>query len=45
LRWVSRYLDESEGVTLPKAQVALAALSELRVGSDSARELLLKLAT
>ena len=43
LRWFSRYLEEAEGVTLLKAQVALAALAELRVGSDSASELLLKL--
>ena len=32
LRWFARYLDEGEGVTLLKAQVALSALAELRVG-------------
>ena len=43
LRWFGRYLDEGKDVTLFRAQVALAALAELRVGSDSARELLFKL--
>jgi hypothetical protein len=30
LRWFRRYLDEGKGVTLLKAQFALAALGELR---------------
>jgi hypothetical protein len=37
LRWFGRYIDEGKGVTLLKAQLALAALAELRIGSDSAR--------
>jgi hypothetical protein len=32
LRWFARYLDESKDVTLLKAQMALAALAELRAG-------------
>ncbi|HEY3147930.1 MAG TPA: hypothetical protein VGJ75_16355, partial [Dongiaceae bacterium] len=32
LRWFARYLDEGKGVTLLKAQLALSALAELRVG-------------
>jgi hypothetical protein len=44
LRWFARYLDEGKDVSLLKAQVALAALSELQVGSESARKLLLDLA-
>jgi hypothetical protein len=44
LRWLSRYLDEGRGVSL-KAQLALAALSELRVGeSGAAAQLLAELA-
>jgi hypothetical protein len=31
IRWLSRYLDESEGVSFLKAHLALAALSELRL--------------
>jgi hypothetical protein len=32
LRWFRRYLDEGEGVSLLKAQLALSALAELRAG-------------
>jgi hypothetical protein len=32
LRWFSRYLEEGRGVTLFKAQIALAALAEVRTG-------------
>jgi hypothetical protein len=34
LRWFARYLDEGKGVTLLKAQIALAALGDLRRGDD-----------
>jgi hypothetical protein len=34
LRWFARYLDEGEGVSLLKAQLALSALAELRAGDD-----------
>jgi hypothetical protein len=44
LRWFSRYLVEGKGVTLLKAQVALAALGELRAGTDAAWRLLVELA-
>ena len=43
LRWFSRYLDEGNGVTLLKAQIALAALADLRGGSDAAGAVLVKL--
>ena len=43
LRWFARYLEEGKGVTLLKAQFALAALSDLRVESDQAEEILVKL--
>jgi hypothetical protein len=36
LRWFARYLDEGKGVSLLKAQVALAALRKLR-GSEHER--------
>lgn len=32
----ARYLDEGEGVTLLRAQIALAALADLRGGGDAA---------
>jgi hypothetical protein len=32
LRWFARYLDEGKAVSLLKAQLALSALAELRVG-------------
>ncbi len=41
LRWFGRYLDEGEGVSLLKAQVALSALAELRAGEREAAERLL----
>ena len=37
LRWFARYLDEGKGVTLLRAQVALAALAELRSGEQEQR--------
>jgi hypothetical protein len=41
LRWFARYLDEGKGVSLLKAQVALAALAELRGGKpEQAADLL-----
>jgi hypothetical protein len=43
LRWFRRYLDEAKGVSLLQAQIDLAALAELRVGSDAAGALLVKL--
>lgn len=43
LRWFRRYLDEGMNVTLLKAQVALAALADVRGGGDVAREFLLAL--
>jgi len=43
LRWFSRYLSEREPGLL-RAQIAFAALGELRCGSVAARDLLLKLA-
>jgi hypothetical protein len=33
LRWLGRYVSEGKAVSLLKAQLALAALSELRAGS------------
>jgi hypothetical protein len=45
LRWFSRYLDEGKGVSLLKAQLALAALAELRAGErEQAAKLLSELA-
>jgi hypothetical protein len=45
LRWFARYLDEGKGVTLFNAQMALAALAELRAGEgDRAAKLLAELA-
>jgi hypothetical protein len=45
LRWFRRYLDESKGVTLLKAQFALSALAELRAsGRDAPAKLLTELA-
>jgi hypothetical protein len=35
LRWFARYLDEGASVTLLKAQLALTALAELRVGEPA----------
>jgi hypothetical protein len=44
LRWFGRYLDEAKGVSLLKAQLALAALAELRSGErEAAQRLLLEL--
>ena len=43
LRWFGRYLEEGKGVTLLKAQLALAARAELRSGSDAAGAIFLKL--
>jgi hypothetical protein len=45
LRWSGPYLDEGKGVTLLKAQLALAALAELRAGErEAAAKLLTELA-
>jgi len=45
LRWFRRYLEESKAVTLLRAQLALSALAELRVGEhDAAAKLLAELA-
>jgi len=45
LRWFCRYLDEGKGVTLLDAQLALAALAELRVVErEDAAKVLLELA-
>ena len=45
LRWFSRYLDEGKGVSLLRAQLALSALAELRVGErEQAAKLLGELA-
>jgi hypothetical protein len=41
LRWLGRYVTEGKGVSLLKAQLALAALSELRAGSREAAAKLL----
>jgi hypothetical protein len=38
VRWFSRYLDEGNEVSLLKAHLALAALSELRSGEGDAAE-------
>jgi hypothetical protein len=45
LRWLGRYVTEGKAVSLLKAQLALAALSELRTGSrEAAAKLLTELA-
>jgi hypothetical protein len=44
LRWHARFVTEA-APSLFRAQIALAALVELRAGSDAARNLLLELAT
>jgi hypothetical protein len=45
LRWLARYVTEGKAVSLLKAQIALAALSELRAGErESAAKLLSELA-
>jgi hypothetical protein len=41
LRWLARYLRDGKDVTLLKAQLALAALAELRTGSREAAAKLL----
>jgi hypothetical protein len=41
LRWFARYLTESKDVSLLKAQLALSALAELRVGERAAAAKLL----
>ena len=43
LRWFARYLDEGKDVTMLKAQIALAALGELRARSDAAGRILVDL--
>ena len=44
LRWLGRYVTEGKDVSLLKAQLALAALSELRSGQgDAAAKLLTEL--
>jgi hypothetical protein len=43
LRWLARYLDEA-GPTLLQAQIALAALSDLRGQDEQAAKLLAELA-
>ena len=43
LRWHARFVTES-GPSLLQAQIALAALAELRGGNDAARRLLVELA-
>ncbi len=45
LRWLARYVTEGKAVSLLKTQLALAALSELRVGErEAAAKLLMELA-
>ena len=45
LRWLARYVTEGKAVSLLKAQLALAALSELRAGErEAAAKLLSELA-
>jgi hypothetical protein len=45
LRWLGRYATEGKAVSLFKAQLALAALSELRAGErEAAAKLLTELA-
>jgi hypothetical protein len=44
LRWLARYVTEGKAVSLLKAQLALAALSELRVGErEAATKMLMEL--
>jgi hypothetical protein len=44
LRWLGRYVTEGKATSLLKAQLALAALSELRAGErESAAKLLVEL--
>ena len=46
MRWFARYLDEGTCVSLLRAQVALAALAELRGGEPEwAAKLLIEVAT
>jgi hypothetical protein len=45
LRWFCRYLEEGKAVSLLKAQLALSALAELRVGErEAAAKMLTELA-
>jgi hypothetical protein len=45
LRWLGRYVTEGKAVSLLKAQLAIAALSELRAGErEAAAKLLTELA-
>ena len=45
LRWLARYVAEGKAVSLLKAQLALAALSELRTGErEAAAKMLTELA-
>jgi hypothetical protein len=45
LRWLGRYVTEGKAVSLLKAQLALAALAELRAGErEAAAKLLTELA-
>ena len=44
LRWHARFVAEA-APSLLQAQIALAALSELRAGSEAAKRLLLELGT
>jgi hypothetical protein len=41
LRWLGRYVTEGKAVSLLKAQLALAALAELRAGEGEAATKLL----
>jgi hypothetical protein len=44
LRWLARYVTEGKAVSLLKAQMALAALSELRAGEgEAAAKMLMEL--
>jgi hypothetical protein len=44
LRWLARYVTE-RSASLLRAQIALAALSELRGGSEAAKRILVEVAT
>ena len=44
LRWHARFVTEASP-SLLRAQIALAALAELRAGSDSAKKVLLELSS
>lgn len=44
LRWLARYVTEA-GPSLLDAQIALAALSDLRSGSERAKTILVELAS